>query len=481
MTTCDPNGRLLSTLAGHRLSDCVETATAIRFPRERGKVVLLCAAMLKTARPLLVLGLALFLPASSRADFPSVDVRAFTPPTDPNGSLYLEPTPTPGPGAVNASLWFAYQVRPAVLRDPGGTILANLLTYRLTTDLVANIGLGQRFALGFDVPAVLLQQGDDTALTRSVTGRTPPKQALGDVALVGKANLLSYGPLGGFGLSLLLRGTAPTGPTASYVGEGSARGEARVLAEYEVIAASVQATAGFLGRLDERDVIGRTFDHELPWGLGVSVRPQAFGWDDQGRWTWMAGLHGSILLAPDQKAALRGQKAPISPVMGGLAARFSMREVSFLLGVESSITRAFGNPPLQIVASVQWAPRQADQDADGVPDDVDQCPELPEDRDGFEDQDGCPDWDNDNDGIPDAEDACPNQPGERQADPKLNGCPVTPGSLAPPQQPTTPAIPSDAGPIEPAPNPGAPDAGPRMPDQAPPSATPPDASAPILP
>src|SRR5690606_21141679 len=34
-----------------------------------------------------------------------------------------------------------------------------------------------------------------------------------------------------------------------------------------------------------------------------------------------------------------------------------------------------------------------------------------EDRDGFEDEDGCPDPDNDGDGVPDTDDKCPNQAG----------------------------------------------------------------------
>ena len=40
-----------------------------------------------------------------------------------------------------------------------------------------------------------------------------------------------------------------------------------------------------------------------------------------------------------------------------------------------------------------------DSDHDGIPDDVDKCPDQPEDKDGFEDDDGCPDPDNDHDGI----------------------------------------------------------------------------------
>ena len=48
-----------------------------------------------------------------------------------------------------------------------------------------------------------------------------------------------------------------------------------------------------------------------------------------------------------------------------------------------------------------------DNDADGIPDDFDTCPNDAEDPDGFEDEDGCPDPDNDKDGFLDAADRCP--------------------------------------------------------------------------
>jgi outer membrane protein OmpA-like peptidoglycan-associated protein len=62
-----------------------------------------------------------------------------------------------------------------------------------------------------------------------------------------------------------------------------------------------------------------------------------------------------------------------------------------------------------------------DQDGDGLVDDKDKCPLEPEDKDGFEDDDGCPDNDNDSDGIPDAEDECPDLAGVAAK----NGCPET--------------------------------------------------------
>jgi OOP family OmpA-OmpF porin len=68
-------------------------------------------------------------------------------------------------------------------------------------------------------------------------------------------------------------------------------------------------------------------------------------------------------------------------------------------------------------------PAIADRDGDGIPDDVDKCPDVPEDKDGIQDEDGCPEDDADNDGIPDAKDACPLEPGQPDPDPKKNGCP----------------------------------------------------------
>jgi OmpA-OmpF porin, OOP family len=63
-----------------------------------------------------------------------------------------------------------------------------------------------------------------------------------------------------------------------------------------------------------------------------------------------------------------------------------------------------------------------DADGDGIPDIRDQCPDMPEDKDGFQDDDGCPDFDNDNDGIYDAQDKCPNDPEDFDGFEDQDGC-----------------------------------------------------------
>ena len=68
-------------------------------------------------------------------------------------------------------------------------------------------------------------------------------------------------------------------------------------------------------------------------------------------------------------------------------------------------------------------PKPGDKDGDGLLDDVDQCPLDPEDFEGFEDEDGCPDLDNDKDGIEDLADACMFVPEDIDAFQDQDGCP----------------------------------------------------------
>ncbi len=66
---------------------------------------------------------------------------------------------------------------------------------------------------------------------------------------------------------------------------------------------------------------------------------------------------------------------------------------------------------------------EPDNDLDGILDTEDGCPNIPEDKDGFEDDDGCPDEDNDHDGVLDSDDACPNDPETLNGVADQDGCP----------------------------------------------------------
>jgi outer membrane protein OmpA-like peptidoglycan-associated protein len=67
-------------------------------------------------------------------------------------------------------------------------------------------------------------------------------------------------------------------------------------------------------------------------------------------------------------------------------------------------------------------PDNPDTDGDGLTDDRDHCPLDPEDTDRYLDEDGCPEADNDADGIPDSTDHCPNEPEDPEGFQDEDGC-----------------------------------------------------------
>src|SRR5690606_15521253 len=78
------------------------------------------------------------------------------------------------------------------------------------------------------------------------------------------------------------------------------------------------------------------------------------------------------------------------------------KPVTVRFGLGPGLTSGFGTPDVRAfvqVGAARLVRGPGDADADGLTDDVDVCPQDPEDLDGWEDTDGCPDPDDDADGI----------------------------------------------------------------------------------
>jgi outer membrane protein OmpA-like peptidoglycan-associated protein len=99
----------------------------------------------------------------------------------------------------------------------------------------------------------------------------------------------------------------------------------------------------------------------------------------------------------------------------------------FVIGVAGTagVTPGYGAPDWRGIGMIGYTmpEKEKDADGDGILDDADQCPKEPEDMDGFQDEDGCPDLDNDGDGVPDANDSCPNDPEDVDGFQDEDGCP----------------------------------------------------------
>src|SRR5215468_4639556 len=155
-------------------------------------------------------------------------------------------------------------------------------------------------------------------------------------------------------------------------------------------------------------VTGRsiTVGSELPLGLGAAyaLAPQRF--DVVGE------VFGAVPLGAHQSYQ------PLEALAG---VKLYLARNSFLtLGAgRGLLADRGGNPELRAFIGIVFEPSIGDRDGDGIKDDLDKCPDAPEDFDGFQDEDGCPDPDNDHDGIPDELDKCPDIPGVAAHD----GCP----------------------------------------------------------
>ena len=167
-----------------------------------------------------------------------------------------------------------------------------------------------------------------------------------------------------------------------------------------------------------------------PSDTSITLRDGLF--KDGNRITYGAGLAYRILepvdLVADTYATylLNGDAAsavkPSNEVVGGLKI-FVERNSYLVLGAGPRFSSGFEAADFRAFVGFIFEPSIGDRDGDGIKDDVDKCPDQPEDFDGFQDEDGCPEPDNDNDGILDKDDRCPNEPEDRDGDQDEDGCP----------------------------------------------------------
>ncbi len=129
------------------------------------------------------------------------------------------------------------------------------------------------------------------------------------------------------------------------------------------------------------------------------------------------------------------------PAEVDLGLKFFAGPVGFFIGGGTGLFPDYGTPDFRVFAGLGYyrhpeeevleeEPEEeivddepSDRDGDGIFDVDDECPDAPEDRDGFEDDDGCPDVDNDGDGILDIDDGCPDEAEDRDRWEDADGCP----------------------------------------------------------
>ena len=153
-----------------------------------------------------------------------------------------------------------------------------------------------------------------------------------------------------------------------------------------------------------------TASAEIPFGLGIAYAISKQKFDVVGE------VFGAIPI---------GSHENYQPIEALAGVKVYLARNSFLsLGAGTGLQPAKGaNPDFRGMIGIVFEPNIGDRDGDGLKDDVDKCPDDPEDFDGFEDEDGCPDPDNDRDGILDNDDKCPLIPEDKDGFQDEDGCP----------------------------------------------------------
>jgi outer membrane protein OmpA-like peptidoglycan-associated protein len=300
-----------------------------------------------------------------------------------------------------------YAFRPLVLIDPTAAILPagagpnhNLIEHAIGGSLLASAGLGHGLEAGLWVPLTIYQTG------QTVAGAVEPSVAgLGNPGVGLKARLLDTS---GWGLGASLMLGVPIG-VGTLTHDSSWTGEARLFATYRRGPVTVGARGGFLVR-DHQTFYDVSLGNELTVAAGATwqVRPRT------GVLAELAGVTAASRPFADAK------QSPLEVLFG---VRQRLGKMWFTLAGGPGLVNGFGSPVYRVVAGFTWANRPPDADGDGISDDDDRCPTVAEDRDGFEDTDGCPDLDNDKDRIPDATDKCPNEAEDRDGFEDADGCP----------------------------------------------------------
>jgi OmpA-OmpF porin, OOP family len=300
-----------------------------------------------------------------------------------------------------------------------------------------NYGLFNRLVVGLSVPVILMAGGEANDIGQ--TGNTYDTQKLdaekiSTLALHAKLRLtrVERGP----GLAVIFQGGFPVADAPRDLG--------------------ADPGAWYWPQLALQNDFGRT--RRLKLGLNVGYRghtgenPQ-FGKDSRGLnqlaegelqygnlVTFGAGVSYRVLDSMDLVLETYGTQLLASntandhkrsqEVLGGIKLFVERNSYLMMAGggrlpidKDFAVSRGFQAADVRLVLGFVFEPSIGDRDGDGIKDDQDQCPDEPEDKDGFEDEDGCPDPDNDKDGILDVDDACPNVPEDFDGDADEDGCP----------------------------------------------------------
>jgi large repetitive protein len=307
----------------------------------------------------------------------------------------------------SAWLLTSYAHDPLVFRDADGNqVGAPIIEHQVNAEIAAALGLFDRFEIGVVAPALYMQGAgfDGAGLSEFTTG---------DLRVLAKALLTPWndGVVASFRVQSALIPIAQLNRNA-----GALAGEKipNVAPAFSVGFNSTHFRLGVdLGMLIRApaEIDALTIGSEMIYGAGaeLTILPQTL--------LFTTDLNGRA------SPTFLGSNRDAFPLEVNAALKWFTGPIVLMLGAGTGLVPDYGAPDVRAFAAIGFFQRDDDRDKDGIKDVDDQCPDVPEDKDGWQDEDGCPDPDNDGDGILDKDDQCPNEPEDIDRWQDSDGCP----------------------------------------------------------
>jgi outer membrane protein OmpA-like peptidoglycan-associated protein len=335
--------------------------------------------------------------------------------TDGLGILNVERGAVDGHLAWNMGLWVGGSNDPLVLyRRDEEMRVGSLIAYRVGGSVMGSVTLWERAAISAELPFVIYQGRSSTVdgVSPDLTGLSTG--GLTDLRLVPKIAAMRRAGHA-LDVAFLPTVTVPMGGADDYFREGGVTFAPELAVSRSAGSLRVAANLGYHFR-PRTQFLNLIVDDEIFARAGVAIE-----------------LEDQLALPLEVALSVSGATAADDPLgrfnrtyletMGALTYLLKSQPYSAMLAAGTGLNEGLGAPDWRVLLAGRYEPQRGDLDGDGLVGSADQCPTAAEDRDEFQDSDGCPEVDNDDDGVPDDRDGAPLDPEDRDGFADSDGVP----------------------------------------------------------
>ena len=359
----------------------------------------------------------LLLASSAHARDAAPDIQQFKPATDVDGFMLVHDASLLPQFRFGVGFTLNYAVNPLEVQAPGFGRQFGLVDGILGGDLVGTFAVFDFWEVGLLVPLMQIPVETDFVASSAFPGRKVA-YGFGDILIDSRIRILDPAEKK-LGLAINPWLSIPTGNERIGLGRGLPGTGIKLIVSqrWKWFHFAVNAGYAFFAR---STVANLTTGNEFTYGGGVGVSPIP------GILEIDLELDGSLIGGPNDRDDKERFFDPAhSPAEVLLSLRGTAPNgLTVYGGVGKGISNGYGSPDVRIFGGVAYAVRTPrDRDKDGLHDKIDACVKDPEDVDGFQDEDGCPDPDNDADGVTDDVDQCRDVAEDLDGWQDTDGCP----------------------------------------------------------